>query len=82
MTEAWFTGAATMDPILTRNPEKQKDQENGQKENGSILKTQRNVISNDGRKGAEEKRRKLVQDLEKSALQPRLNSRRRRGSST
>jgi len=37
MTEAWFKGAATMDPVLTRDlQKKQKDQENGQKENGNI----------------------------------------------
>ena len=46
MTKAWFKRAATMDPILTRNPETQKDQENGRKanENGMISKTQRSAI--------------------------------------
>ena len=31
-------------PILTRNPETQKDQENGRKEDGMISKTQRSAI--------------------------------------
>ena len=62
-----------MDPILTRNPETQKDQENGRKENGMISKTQRSAISNDERERAEGMRRKLGQGpkiWKKSTLQP------------
>ena len=65
-----------MNPILTRDPDTQKDQENGRKENDMISKTQRSAISNDERERAEGMRRKLGQGpkiWKKCTLQPVIN---------